>query len=91
MHPRARRHRGRQAATSCLGTELRVPSDMGQELVSVVGGVIPAGQMAVQGVCSELLQSSGRAKANLEMIGVCGTRGGFFRDSRACLCAPGRV
>lgn len=53
---------------NCLGTELRVPADTGQELVTVVGGGVPAGQLSVQVTCSELLQSSRRSKANSDMI-----------------------
>lgn len=46
----------RRTGVSLVGTE------MGWGLVSVVAGGVPAGQVSVHSLCSELLQSSRRSK-----------------------------
>lgn len=61
----------RKTGISLVGTECSISADVGWGLVSVVGGGVSAGQVSVQGLCSELLQSSRRSKVNFGMICAC--------------------
>lgn len=57
-------------------TERSISADLGWGLVSVVGEGVSAGQVSVQGLCSELLHSSRRSKVNIGMI--CAYRQGMW-------------
>lgn len=74
----------------------------GRSPMSVVGGGVSARQMSVQGICSALLQSSRRSKANFDTIcayeqdmgsmrGMWNKRGSLYGPPKKCLCVPGRV